>query len=156
MNGEEFLKYAGEHYKEMKNKWTARLKKRGLIFSEDIFQDTILKVYDHISDYNGDIQSYWYQSFLNNTKRDTKYSCHKRDDTIDVLKYLDDFPNEDRGILLEDIRQGIKNVSEIDFNLFLIYYLTDYTYSEIEELTNVKDVRYKIKGVIKKIRGSIK
>lgn len=158
MTAEDFLKYAGEHYKEIKKKWSARLKKQNLIFSEDIYNDTIIKVFDHIKDkgYDGDIESYWYKSFLNNTQRDTKYSYHKKDDSIDVLKYLDEFPNEDKPILLEDIKEGLKKLTDIEIHIFLIYFLTDYTFSEIEELTGIKDIRYKIKGIIKKIRGTIK
>ena len=74
MRAAEFLAYSGEHYEENKKKWTTRLKKQGLSFSEDIFQDTILKVYAHIEEYKGtDIDGYWYKSFLQNTRRDGDY-----------------------------------------------------------------------------------
>ena len=138
MTADEFLKYAGEHYKDIKKKWSTRLKKQGLSFSEDIFQDTILKVYSHIEEYKGtDIDGYWYKSFLQNTRRDGDYSYHKRDDTIDVLAYLDNFPNEDKPIMLEDIKEGLKKLTEL------------------EELTGTKDVRYKLKGILKKVRKKI-
>lgn len=155
MKANEFLNYSGEHYEENKKKWSTRLKKQGLSFSEDIYNDTIIKVYDHINkgEYTGDIESYWYQSFLTNTKRDTKYSYHKKDDDIDVLKYLDEFPNDDKQILLSSIEDKIKQLNDIDKHLFLIYYLTDISIKELEDLTNIKDIRYKIKGIIKKTRG---
>lgn len=161
MTANEYITYVGEHYEEMKNKCKSRLSKRNLIFSEDIFQDTLLKIYDNLEKYKDNkldissIESFWWQSFLNNTKRDTKYSCNKRDDSIDVLEYLDNFPNEDI-ILLQDLREGILEISDRHIHLFLMYYLTDMTYTEIENLTDVKDVRYKIKTVIKKIKGKVK
>lgn len=154
MTADEFLEYAGKHYKDIKKKWTTRLKKQGLSFSEDIFQDTILKVYSHIEEYKGtDIDGYWYKSFLQNTRRDGDYSYHKRDDTIDVLAYLDNFPNEDPPILLSAIEDKLKSIDIIDRHLLIMYYLTDMSYMEIEELTGLKDVRYRLKKIVDKIRG---
>ena len=156
MTADEFLEYAGKHYKDIKKKWTTRLKKQGLSFSEDIFQDTILKVYSHIEEYKGtDIDGYWYKSFLQNTRRDGDYSYHKRDDSVEVLQYLDNFPTEDKPILLQDIEEGLNVLTELEKNLLLMYYLTDITYTELEELTGIKDVGYKLKGILKKVRKKI-
>ena len=154
MTADEFLKYSGEHYNDIKKKWKARCKKNNVQYSDDIFQDTILKVYAHIEEYKGtDIESYWYKSFLQNTRRDGDYSYHKRDDTIDVLAYLDNFPNDDPPILLSAIEDKLKSIDIIDRHLLIMYYLTDMTYLEIEELTGLKDVRYRIKKIVDKIRG---
>ena len=155
MKADEFLKFSGEHYNELKKKWSARLKKQGLKFSEDIYNDTIIKVYDHLNkeEYTGDIEGYLYKSFLQNSKRDMEYSYHKRDDDVDVFDYLKDLPVEDRGIMLCDIEDKIKPLNDTDKHILLIYYLTDTTYKELEELTGIKDIRYKLKTIIKKIRG---
>lgn len=154
MKGKEFLDYSGEHYEENKKKWSARLKKQGLKLSEDIFNDTIIKVYDILQKHEIDnIDGFWYRSFLINTKREAKYSYNKKDDDIDVYVYLDEFPVEDRGILLSDIEDKLKTLNDIERYLLLIYYMTDITIKELEELTNIKDLRYKIRGIIKKIRG---
>ena len=154
MKKQEFLRYVNENYESTKKKWTARLKKQGLAFSEDIFQDTIWKIYSHIDEYAGDIESYWYKAFLTNTKRDAQYHYHKRDDDVDVFEYLSDVPADEPPILLEDIEDGFKALTEVEKYLFLIYYLTDISYTQLEELTGIKDVRYKLKKIIKKIRGS--
>ena len=156
MKRHEFLKYVDEHYDGNKKKWSARLKKQGLQFSEDIFQDTIWKIYDHIEDYTGDIESYWYKAFLTNIKRDAQYAYHKRDDSIDVLKYLDEFPNEDPPILLDDISEDLKALDIKELYLLLIYHLTNTSYSQLEELTGIKDVRYKLNKIVKKIRDKRK
>lgn len=158
MTADEFLEYAGKHYKDIKKKWTTRLKKQGLSFSEDIFQDTILKVYSHLSEkpYIGDVESYWWQTFINNSRREKDYAYNsKKDDTIEVLQYLDNFPTEDKPILLQDIEEGLKLLTDIEKNLLLMYYLTDITYTELEELTGIKDLRYKLKGILKKVRKKI-
>ena len=158
MKANEFLQYSGEHYTEVKKKWSARLKKQGISFDEDIFQDTIIHIFDilqkkEVEDVN--IENYWYQSFLINTKREGKYSRHKRDDDIDVYVYLDEFPVEDRGILLSDIEDKLNALNDIERHLMYIYYLTDITLKELEELTNIKDLRYKLKSIVKKIKNNI-
>lgn len=155
MKKQEFLKYVDKNYQEMKRKWTARLKKHGLTFSEDIFQDTIWKIYGHIDNYSGDIESYWYKAFLTNTKRDGQYHYHKRDDSIDVITLLSDVPADEPPILLDDIEDGIKSLTEVEKYLFLIYYLTNTSYSQLEELTGIKDVRYQLKKIIKKIKTRV-
>lgn len=152
MNREDFLNYIGKNYDGLKKKYKVRLNKLGLQFSDDIFHDTIIKSTEHMDKYDGDPEAYFYQSFLTNTKRDTKYSYHKRDDDVDVFDYLKDTPVEDRGILLSDIEDKLKSLNEIDKYIFLMYYLTDLTFMELEELTNIKDMRYRLK----KIRGYIK
>lgn len=162
MSPKDFLDYAARGYESNKRKWSIRLKKEGLTFSEDTYQNTILYVYNYLNKYidnNLDkmsIEGFWYQAFLTNTKRDTKYAYNsKRDDDVDILKYLDDFQTDDKPILLEDI-EGLKTLTPIELNLFLIYFLTDITYTELEELTGIKNVRYKINSIGKKIRECIK
>lgn len=152
MKAKEFLKYTEKHYNQNKKKWTARLKKHGLSFSEDIYQDTIWKIYSHIEEYSGDIDAYWYKAFLTNTKRDGQYHYHKRDDSVDVIEYLSEVPADEPPILLEDIEEGINSLTEVEKYIFLIYYLTDVSYPQLEELTGIKGIRYQLKKIIKKIR----
>lgn len=156
MSPKNFLDYAAREYESNKKKWNSRLSKVGLQFSEDIYNDSILKVYDALSKHEIEdinIEAFWYKSFIQNTKRDSKYSYHKKDDSIDVLSYLDEFPVEDKPILLSDIEDKLKTLTPIELNLFLIYYLTDVTYTDLEDLTGIKNIRYKIRSIIKKIKG---
>ena len=156
MSPKNFLDYAAREYESNKKKWSGRLSKVGLQFSEDIYNDSILKVYDALSKHEIEdinIEGFWYKSFVQNTKRDSKYSYHKKDDSIDVLSYLDEFPVEDKPILLSDIEDKLKTLTPIELNLFLIYYLTDMTYTDMEDLTGIKNIRYKIRSIIKKIKG---
>lgn len=158
MTADEFLKYSGEHYNDIKKKWKARCKKNNVQYSDDIFQESIIKVYSHLLEkpYTGDVESYWWQAFINNSRREKDYAYNsKKDDTIEVLQYLDNFPTEDKPILLQDIEEGLKLLTVIEKNLLLMYYLTDITYTELEELTGIKDLRYKLKGILKKVRKKI-
>jgi DNA-directed RNA polymerase specialized sigma24 family protein len=158
MNGDEFLEYAGLHYEENRNKWGKRLGKLGMTFSEDIFQDTLLKLYDHFNEfpYTGDIDGYWYQSFLNNTKRDARYSYHKRDDDVDVLKHLEEQPYEPPKVY-GDLFKGLSEYEDnIDYHLFRIYVFNKVGYEELEQLTGVKDVRNKIRRIKMKLDDSFK
>lgn len=163
MKADEFLTYSGQHYDSNKKKWKERLKKIGYSFSEDIYNDSIIKVYDKLKqDTNKeskdiDIEAYWYQSFLINTKRNSDYSFIKnKDDTVDVLKYLDEFPADDNVTLLSDYKDIFNLYKDNkDFHLFLIYHLTDVTYKELEDLTGIKDVKYKIRSITNKINDRI-
>ena len=156
----DFLQYVAKEYENTKRKWKTRLNKLCLTFNDDDYQNTILNVYDYLNKHIDNkldelsIEGFWYKSFLTNTKRDTKYSYHKRDDDIDVLEYLDNFPTDDKPILLEDI-EGLKTLTEVERNLLLIYYLTDITYKELEELTEIKDMKYKLNCIIKKIKKKL-
>ena len=150
MNGVEFLEYAGMHYEENRRKWAKRLGGYGLEFSDDIFNDTVLKVFDSLSsrDYDGDVESYWYMSFLNNSRRDTRYSYHNRDESIDVLKYLDEFPYEEPTIYKSMFSAILNKEDDNDFQLFRMYYLCpDLSYDDISDLTGVKSVRSRIKRI---------
>jgi hypothetical protein len=156
MKATEFLTYAGQQYETNKKKWRQRIKKLGYTFSEDIYNDSIIKVYDNINkdklNINEDnIENYWYISFLNNTKREDKYSSHtKKDDTIDVYAYLDTIPDELPSVYTF---QKDNSITEQQLHLFLIYNLTDITYKELEQLTNITDIKYKIKKITTKMNA---
>ena len=64
----EFLELSGRLYEENKKKWKTLFKD----FDEDVYNDTILKVYDNLLDgvdTEGDLNGYWFKSFKNNLKR---------------------------------------------------------------------------------------
>lgn len=156
MKAQEFLTFAGQNYDSNRKKWKERLKKIGHTFSEDIYNDSIIKVYDKLNENESlqniqDIESYWYISFLNNTKREASYSYRtKKDDSIDVYEYLDTIPDESPSVYTFKTDSSI---TPQQLHLFLIYNLTDITYKELQELTNTTDIKYKIKMITKKINA---
>ena len=77
---EEFLKNAGVLYTINKNSWKKIIEKKGYQFSEDIYNDSIVKTYDAIRKKEVDTTdylSYWFKTFLNNTMREKKYNDNK-------------------------------------------------------------------------------
>lgn len=155
---DEFMTTAGLLYEGNRKKWRSILKNKGIEFNEDIYNDSILKTYDAIlkkevcSDYIG----YWYKTFLNNSKRDLKYSYHNRDDGVDVIEYLKEFPYEEYKDKTDTIIEVVKMVRDSStprgFHLFLMYYMIpEMTYDELKKITGISDV----KGIIMRIKDDI-
>lgn len=46
---EKYLNFVNSHYDDFKKKWSKHLHDKNIQFDEDVFSDTILKVYDYIS-----------------------------------------------------------------------------------------------------------
>ena len=64
----EFLELSGKLYIQNRDKWKKMLDD----FDEDIYNDTIIKVYESIlkgADTEGDLNGYWFKSFKNNLNR---------------------------------------------------------------------------------------
>lgn len=153
----EFLEQSGRLYETNKVKWRKILTDKGLEFNEDIYNDSIIKTYDAIlkkevdtTDYLG----YWYQTFLNNTKRDLKYSYHKKtaDDVNDILKgkaveesEINLYYSAISAILLK-----VKDKFDLKtFEVFRMYLLCNTSYEKLNELTGLKDCRERISRVRK-------
>lgn len=156
----EFLKESGRLYELNKKKWKQSLANKGLVFNEDIYNDSIIKTYDAILKKevdDGDYMGYWYSTFLNNTKRDSKYSYHNKDDDTDVFVYLKDVVYEEpKTIDYERIRVILNKVktnhSVRSYHLFLMYYLTPkMSYDELKSITGISDV----KGIIMRVKDDI-
>lgn len=155
---DDFMTTAGLLYEGNRKKWSAILKNKGIEFNEDIYNDSILKTYDAIlkKEVGSDYMGYWYKTFLNNSKRDLKYSYHNRDDSVDVIEYLKEFPYEEYKDKTDTIIEVLKMVRDSStprgFHLFLMYYMIpEMTYDELKKITGISDV----KGIIMRIKDDI-
>lgn len=155
---DEFMTTAGLLYEGNRKKWSSILKNKGIEFNEDIYNDSILKTYDAIlkKEVGSDYMGYWYKTFLNNSKRDLKYSYHNRDDGVDVIEYLKEFPYEEYKDKTDTILEVLKMVRDSStprgFHLFLMYYMIpEMTYDELKKITGISDV----KGIIMRIKDDI-
>lgn len=155
---DEFMTTAGLLYEGNRKKWRSVLKNKGIEFNEDIYNDSILKTYDAIlkKEVGSDYMGYWYKTFLNNSKRDLKYSYHNRDDSVDVIEYLKEFPYEEYKDKTDTIIEVLKMVRDSStprgFHLFLMYYMIpEMTYDELKKITGISDV----KGIIMRIKDDI-
>lgn len=155
---DDFMTTAGLLYEGNRKKWRSILKNMGIEFNEDIYNDSILKTYDAIlkKEVGSDYMGYWYKTFLNNSKRDLKYSYHNRDDSVDVIEYLKEFPYEEYKDKTDTIIEVLKMVRDSStprgFHLFLMYYMIpEMTYDELKKITGISDV----KGIIMRIKDDI-
>lgn len=141
----EFLDLSARMYEQNKDKWEHLLKSIGLSFDEDIYNDTIIKIYDKlvneedIEKTEDEIIAYWYQSFVTNIKRDKKYARNAKKDDRDVIELLKDkeylvgashlyYPTI--RLLLEKVKGEFE---ETDFQAFKMYYLGGYTFEQVED-----------------------
>lgn len=138
----EFLELSGRLYEANKNKW----KKMVDGFDEDVYNDTILKVYDSIlkgEDIEGDLVGYWFKSFKTNIKRYKDYSYEKNKDTKDVLEYLKGKEDEENRVNvyyseISDILLKVKQkFDRKTFEIFRMYLLCNVSYERLDELTGL-------------------
>lgn len=152
----EFLDLTSRYYEKNKVKWTGLLKSIGLTFNEDVFNDTIIKVYEKINadedidKTEDEIIAYWYQSFVNNIKRDKKYSVNSKRDDSDVIDLLknEEYIVESSNLYYPTIRYLLNKImGEYDlksYHLFKMYYMIpDMTYDELSNAVGC-DVKTKI------------
>lgn len=150
----DFLNISGELYITNKKKWKQSLKKLDLEFDEDIYNDTIIKVYENIlegEDTEGDVIGYWFQSFINNLRRDKHYSVNSKKEDVDVIDLLENeeyIPYNDNSSSIKEILHKVKLNNDIQtYHLFKIYYLTDITFEDLNKIAG-----YDCKSKILKIK----
>ena len=142
----EFLDLTARYYEQHREKWEHLLNKIGLSFDEDIYNDTIIKVYDKlmkeedIETTEDEVIAYWYQSFVNNIKRDKKYAHNSKKDDKDVIELLryKEYIIDATHLYYPTIRMLLEKIQgefdDSDFHLFKMYYLSDCTYDELNEI----------------------
>lgn len=156
----EFLNLTAKYYEQYKEKWEHLLKSIGLSFDEDVYNDTIIKVYDRmmndpddISTTEDEVIAYWYQSFVTNIKRNRHYACNSKVEDADVIDLLKDkeYIVDATHLYYPTIRMLLDKIKdefgEESFHLFKMYYLTEYTYDEINDI-----VGYNAKPRINRMR----
>jgi hypothetical protein len=154
----EFLTKAGELYENNKRKWSKIIKDKGYDFSEDIYNDSIIKTYDAIikkeidtTDYLG----YWYKTYINNTKRDEKYARNQIVDDEDVFDILKGKEDEESKInvyisAISDILLKVrKQFDRKTFETFRMYLLCGMSYEQLDNLTGMNDSKTRISKVRK-------
>lgn len=159
---QDFLIQSGELYEKNKKKWSKIIKDKGYDFSEDIYNDSIIKTYDAIikreidtTDYLG----YWFKTFINNTKRDEKYARNQMTDNVDVFEILKDKEYEDGKInvyisSISDILLSVRrHFDRKTFETFRMYLLCGMSYEQLDNLIGT-DSKLKISKVRKWIHDN--
>lgn len=150
----EFLELSGRLYTTNKEKW----KKMVDGFDEDVYNDTIIKVYESIlkgADTQGDLVGYWFKSFKNNLNRNKDYSHKKKRDDADVIELLKDKEYEENNVNLyystiSDILLKVKHkFDRKTFEVFRMYLLCDMSYEQLNSITGLCDCKERISRVKK-------
>lgn len=149
----EFLDLAGKLYEQNKRKWSNIVED----FDEDVYSDTIIKVYDSIlkgADTEGDLQGYWFKSFKNNIIK--KQS--KDVETVDAEKTLKEKEEENNINIyystISDILLKVKHkFGRKTFEVFRMYLLCNMSYERLDELTGL-DSKERISKVRKWLNGN--
>ena len=91
-----FLQFVNDNYNNLKKKWAKYLIDKQIEFDEDVYSETILKVYDYINtngikdDSDSGFANYFFRAFNINIKREKQYSRNlNRDRNIDATEELD-------------------------------------------------------------------
>lgn len=165
-----YLNLANDKYLDYLKKWRTHIQDKGYDWDEDVYSDTILKVYDNIlkngikDDSEEGLSNYWFKSFIVNIKREKQYSRNLyRDMNVDASEELDKEYNGDDELKLK-IRRHIyddwlsvrllqiveQNFTSREFRCFRLYYIVPkMTYEKLRDLTKIKDCK-KIVNTIKK------
>jgi hypothetical protein len=176
-----FINYINDHYDKLKNKYWKFCQEKDYDWSEDVFQDTILKCYQTIekvgklkdtSSYG--IESYFFKSFKNNTLLEKVYCRTKnRDYNINSDNINDIYENwynnhnsTAREKLINDLYKDFatlyimlqveNNFDSEHFYLFRVKVLTpEMTFKKLAQETKVKASREKVIDVMHWVKENI-
>ena len=179
-DNEYFLDYIGKNYDEIKKRFKSYCYNKHQPWSEDIFQETIIKCHDLIKK-NGEIkdksnqgiENLFFMAFKTNIIRELEYAYVKnRDENItgealkdkyEEYKQYNEISSEDK--VLKDAFQDFsvnyilskveENFNTIDFRLFRIKLFYNTTYKKIKELTKIGNSKQRIVNVQKWIKDNI-
>lgn len=160
----QFLELSNGLYIANKKKWSKLVRDMGFTFDEDVYSDTIVKVYDHIlnGDCVGDMEDYWFKSFITNIKREQGYSRNSKRDDIDVMSYLDKFETDiyseaDRELFVRMLCMVEKNFDVRSYHCFKLYYmLPNMTIDKVDALTGLGDSKQRIMKIKEWLRKNVK
>ena len=176
-----FLDWAGAHYLEQRDKMERFCSNKDYRFDEDVFSDTIVKVYDRVRRFplkdmsDKGIEDYVFKAFKQNLKRESEYCRNSRrdwnvrDEEIEGLyeKWCNDTRKEEREKLMSDLWKDFAalyliakvedNFDEEHFHLFKIKTLSRHmSYDKLRKVTHVKKCRQKVAEVYQWLKENVK
>lgn len=171
-----FLEIANRHYEDNKKKWKKYYQENDLEFDEDVYGDTIVKVYNYLLTHQLEDQSeigylnYWFRSFNTNIRREKQYAYYHATvygkDLIlesDSKPQIDETKDEkirrhifDDWVVIHILQLVEQEFDEITFRSFRLYYiLPKMTYAKLREVTKVKDCKKRVVTVKKWLKENI-
>lgn len=151
-----FLEYIGNNFDKVKNKFEEYITNMGHTFDEDVFSETLLKCDTKMKDKEitgSEMQSYFFMAFKNNTLREKKYARNNTTDKIPE-NLLEEEPYDEE--VINDItRLIIENFGTELYGLFLLH-ANGKKYKELEEMTTLKNLKYKFRKIREFVRKNYK
>lgn len=132
----EFMDLAGKMYEQNKRKWSNIVED----FDEDIYSDTIVKVYESIlkgADTDGDLQGYWFKSFKNNLNKNHKTITKVNSDTIKEKEDEENKVNIYYSTISDILIKVKRKFDRKTFEVFRMYLLCNMSYEQLDKLTGV-------------------
>lgn len=132
----EFMDLAGKMYEQNKRKWSNIVED----FDEDIYSDTIVKVYESIlkgADTDGDLQGYWFKSFKNNLNKNHKTITKVNSDTIKEKEEEENKVNIYYSTISDILIKVKRKFDRKTFEVFRMYLLCNMSYEQLDKLTGV-------------------
>lgn len=160
-----FLDYVNINYKQIKTQFQKYFYSNHKYFDEDIFQDTILKIYnkiekDGIKDESDEgMIDYFFKALKMNSMREYEYARNKKvDKNVNVFGLIREYKTCEEKVENESYDEFVTNYilqylqdnyqgNQEDISLFKIKYLTNQTYKTLRELTKIQNCKAKVINV---------
>ena len=129
---------------------------------EDMAQDIMIKIYNNLDKYNFNFSfNTWFFSIARNhcidylKKKNIQFEEYNEENIINNLNIEDNIIKNE---LISSISQIINNFSEINKQIYFLYFYENQTYKEISKIMNIPigTVKYKIFEIKKEIKIKIK
>ena len=173
---DKFLNYVNTNYKYLKRHLQSWAYNTHRTFDDDIFQDTIVKIYNLIekngkakdsSDYG--FECLFFRAYSTNLDREQQYARNKlRDDNSNLSEQYEQFKSNQltpEEKVLSDARKDYSiryiltkvedNFDMVTFRLFRIKLFYGCTYKKLVEMTKIKDAKTKVSKVNKWIKENV-
>lgn len=178
--GERFLNYMSANYNAIKGSMERYATAKMGGFDEDIFQSTILKVYEKIEkdglkdDSDDGFLNYFFMSFKTNTNREKQYARNKKnDDNLEqeniepaYEKWYNANYSSEKEKLVSDLRKDYfalrlaevveKAFDSEHFYLWRLKTFMPYTYKQLQEKTKIPSARQKVLEVTDYLRANVR
>lgn len=171
-----YMNFIGGNYQRLKDNMMRYCAAKHTVYDEDVFGDTVMKVYEKIlkdgmeDDSDRGFESYFFMSFKTNMMREKQYSRNKQaDDNVsqdDIGDMYDRYYNDANDSALVKLTKDLKidfktlkilllvekHFSSEEYYLFKLKHLEGLTYKQLAERTGVKDCRNKVLTVLSWLR----
>lgn len=176
-DNEKFLKYVNKNYTYLQRHLKAWCFNTHRVFNQDIFQDTIIKIYNLIEkkgkvndSSDRGFECYFFMAYKQNLLRESEYARIKQrdDNNSNLFDQYEDYKNQELTTeekVLSDAKKDYavkyilmrieENFPTQDFRLYRIKLYYACTYKKLVEMTNVKDAKTRIMRINRWVKDNI-